>query len=248
MRSSPSIRIEQITDARDIARCFEIACLTFGEQTDDTIWMAWNPGWNTPEGKRAGIGRMTRQWAESTRNQDGALNTLFVKATVADAESSDLIVGYAMFVQGSVIPGYGDPPVTDVVKEFDLENLYPGDASMHRFICQLTASLFRQRNECMLQAASRSPPAIILAEICGVDPRFQGHGIGAKLLQWGLDMARSRGDLESVLEASVAGRPVWRRVGYREEGGLIEYQVDEEFAGRRLPDNIFMRTQPFPKL
>ena len=242
MGSNGDVRIEPVTQADDIARCFEIATATFGTQTGDNIWMAWNPGWNTPEGKAAGISRMRRHWATATVDRAGNLNTIYLKATVLDPDQGEVIAGWAVWLQASIVPGYGDAPDTDLVKAMDLETLYPGDASTHRYICQLTKSLLRQRNECIKEAASRSPPAIMIADICGVDPAFQGRSIGSKLLQWGLDEAVRRGGLESVLEASVAGRPVWRRLGFKQDGPEIEYHLDDEFRDRQLPSNVFMRT------
>ena len=244
MGSKGDVRVEPVTQADDIARCFELAAMTFGTQWADDIWMAWNPGWNTPEGKAKCISRMKDDWATATVDRAGNLNTIYLKATVPDADGGEVIAGMALWHQASMIPGYGDAPEADLVKAMDLDTLYPGDASMHRFICQLTESLLRQRNECIREATSRSPPAIMIADLCGVDPAFQGRSIGSKLIQWGLDEAVRRGGLESVLEASVAGRPVWARLGFKQDGPEIEYRLDDEFSDRRLPCNIFMRTWP----
>lgn len=241
MGSQGDVRVELVTKADDIARCFEIAAKIFGTQTADNIWMAWNPGWNTPEGKAAGISRMKRHWATATVDQAGNLNTIYLKATVLTDEG-EVIAGMAVWLQGSIVPGYGDAPEADLVKALDLDTLYPGDASAHRYICQLTESLFKQRNECIIEAASRSPPAIMIADTCGVDPAFRGRGIGSKLTQRGLDEAVRRGGLESVMEASVAGRPVWSQLGFKQDGPEIEYHLDDEFRDRRLPSNFFMRT------
>lgn len=243
MGSKGDVRVEPVTQADDIARCFEIAAATFGTQTADNIWMAWNPGWNTPEGKAEGISRMRRHWATATVDQAGNLNTVYLKATVPDSDEGEVIAGIAIWLQASIIPGYGDAPETDLVKAMDLDTLYPGDASAHRYICQLTKSLLRQRNECIVEAALYSPPAVMIGDLCGVDPAFQGRSIGSKLVQWALDEAVRRGGLEIVLEASTKGRPVWSRLGFKQDGPEIEYHLDDEFRDRQLPSNIFMRTR-----
>lgn len=242
MSSKGDVRVEPVTQAVDIARCFEIVAATFGTQTADNIWMAWNPGWNTPEGKAECISRMKRHWATATVDRAGNLNTVYLKATVSDPDGGEVIAGMALWLQASIIPGYGDAPEADLVKAMDLDTLYPGDASAHRYICQVTKSLLRQRNQCVMEAASRSPPAVMIADLCGIDPAFQGRGIGSKMIQWGLDEAVRRGGLEAVLEASTAGRAVWSRLGFKQDGPEIEYHLDDEFRDRRLPSNIFMRT------
>ena len=38
------------------------------------------------------------------------------------------------------------------------------------------------------------------------------------------------------------GRRVYGKMGFEQEGGEIQYAVDEQFASRIKPSNVFMRT------
>lgn len=53
--------------------------------------------------------------------------------------------------------------------------------------------------------------------ILAVEPKFQRMGIGKKLLEWGLDMADREG-LETFIEASPAGKPLYEKMGWRVVG------------------------------
>ncbi|KAL8639671.1 MAG: hypothetical protein Q9228_003318 [Teloschistes exilis] len=242
MGGKNDVRIEPVTQAGDISRCFEIAAAAFGTQTADGIWMAFNPGWDTPEGKVEGASRMRSRWATSTVDKSGNLNTVFLKAVVPDPEKGEVIAGMAIWVQGSTVLGHGDVPEADLAKAMDLDALYPKNASEHKYLCQIDKSLTRQRVEAIKEAASQSPPAVLDLELCCVDPAFQRRGAASKLVQWGLDEAVRRGGLEAVTEGSRAGRMVYSRLGFKQDGPEIEYHIDDEFKDRALPSNIFMRT------
>ncbi len=60
-------------------------------------------------------------------------------------------------------------------------------------------------------------------------------------MEWGLEEARRRGNLEAVTEASVMGRRAYERLGFRPQAEIV-YEVDEEFRDRDRPSNLFMRT------
>ncbi|KAL8721130.1 MAG: hypothetical protein Q9181_007776, partial [Wetmoreana brouardii] len=210
--------------------------------TADGIWMAFNPGWDTPEGKMEGVSRMRRRWSTATVDKAGNLNTVVLKATVPDPDEGQVIAGMALWYQGSTVPGHGDAPEADLAKAMDLDALYPGDASAHKYLGQVNKSLTGQRVEAVKEAASQSPPAVLVLDLCAVDPAFQRRGIASKLVQWGLDEATRRGGLEAVTEGSTTGRTVYSRLGFKQEGPEIEYHVDDEFKDRVLPSTVFMRT------
>jgi len=50
-------------------------------------------------------------------------------------------------------------------------------------------------------------------EILGTLPEYHRKGIASKLLQWGCEMADEAG-IDSYLDASVAGKPLYERFGY----------------------------------
>lgn len=242
MGSKSDVHVEPVTKADDLARCFEIAAAAFGTQTSDDNWMAFNPGWDTPEGKMEGALRMKSRWSTATVDKTGNLNTVILKATVSDPDKGEVTAGMAIWLQGSMLPGHGDAPEPDLAKAMDLNSLYPGNASAHKYLCQIDKSLTRQRVESIKEAASQSPPAVLILDLCAVDPVFQRRGIASKLVQWGLDEAVRRGGLEAVTEASTAGRTLYSRLGFKQDGPETEYHFDGDFKDRVHPYNIFMRT------
>jgi GNAT superfamily N-acetyltransferase len=179
---------------------------------------------------------MVDRFSSITKNRDGQPNTVFVKATL-----SDTIAGLAIWQQASVVDGFGDAP-SDLNKGGFLEKLYPGNEAEQRFLTQADASLFGRRREIIKEKASASPPAVFVMDLCAVDPQFQRRGIARKLVQWGLDEAERRGNLECITEASTMGRLVYLQQGFKQEGGETVYKVDEEFRDRDLPSNIVLRT------
>lgn len=232
------LRVELITNAEDFEPAFDSILNAFGHQTSDAIWIAMHPNWDTPQGKSQGAARMADRW----RTSRDAGNTLFLKATLPDPGDGgkDRIVGLAIWVQASLVPGRGDAP-----GPVDFAALYPDSERERRFLRQVLGSMQARRLETLREKArpgSALKSAMVL-DLCGVDPAFQGRGVAKKLVQWGLDEARRRGGLEAITEASVMGRRVYTRLGFREVEE-IEYQVDEEFKDRILPSNVFLRTGP----
>ncbi|GJN66242.1 hypothetical protein PCL_11743 [Purpureocillium lilacinum] len=248
--TADGLKIELITDIRDLARAFDCTCEAFGRQTKDGIWTHLNPGWETPEGRQKAVDLLEKRWRSTTTDARGRANTVFLKATLPDesqqhqSESTRVLAGFAIWLQASAVPGYGDAPAEDLRQVMDLEAMYPGDEPSQRYACQIDASLHRQRIQVIKHKAetNASPPAIMVLDICCVNPKFQGRGVGKALAKWGVDEARARGGIEAVTEASVMGRRVYEKLGFRQEGPEIVYDVDAEFADRGLPSNIFMRT------
>ncbi|OQD70359.1 hypothetical protein PENDEC_c024G05370 [Penicillium decumbens] len=67
-------------------------------------------------------------------------------------------------------------------------------------------------------------------EILGVDPAYQGYGLGSKLLKWGLSRADEEG-VEVYLCSSPEGRRVYEKYGFE---GKIPFSL---FPGR---EHLFM--------
>ncbi|KAI6775826.1 hypothetical protein HG530_002584 [Fusarium avenaceum] len=184
--AASDVRIETITNPEDFTGAFKASANAFGHQTKDAVWMAFNPGWDTPEGVKVGAQRMANRFSSITKNRDGQPNTVFVKATLGDT-----IAGLAIWQQASVVDGFGDAP-KDLDEGGFLEKLYPGNEAEQRFLAQAHASLFGRRREIIKGKASASPPAVFVMDLCAVDPQFQRRGIARKLVQWGLDEAGRR--------------------------------------------------------
>lgn len=236
--NNDEVRVEPVTSADDFPALFACTCATFGRQTNDGVWQANNPGWDTPEGAAAGAARMADRWRSATRDSQGRPNTVFLKAVAGGGS----IAGFAIFVQQSVVPGFGDAPVEDLARAADLEALYPGRPDEQRYLCQADYSLHRRRIEAVKAKRGGDPPATFALDMCVVDPAFQRRGIAARLVQWGLDEAERRGGLECLTEASPMGRTVYAKLGFKQDGGELEHLVDDEFKDRRWPSNVFMRT------
>ncbi|KAL4999401.1 hypothetical protein BDV10DRAFT_200658 [Aspergillus recurvatus] len=235
--AKPTIRVSPITSPTDFAPFFNVSASAFGSQVRDGIWIAMNPKWDTPEGKEHAISRLDGRWSSVTTDRNGDPNTVFLKATTTSASGEEVIAGVAIWVQASMVPGYGDIPVG-----IDAEAIYPGNPVEQRYLRQLDHSLHKRRVEVVKEIASSPSPAVMVLDLCVVDPAFQRQGVASKLVQWGLDEAKRRGGLEAVLEASSMGRHVYRQLGFWQDGGECEYDVDEEFRDRERPSNIFMRT------
>jgi GNAT superfamily N-acetyltransferase len=244
--AEPTISI--VDKAEDFAQAFDCCAATFGTQTEDGIWIAMHPGWKTPEGRSAGIQRMVDRWRATTKDANGDPNTIFLKATIPDAENNangaDRLVGFAIWHQLSAVPGRGDEPPTQERMKANAAAIYPDNEAEQRYIAQLDWSLHRRRIELVHEKAQTASPAVFVLDLCIVHPSFQRRGIARKLVQWGLDEAKRRGDHEAITEASSMGRHVYLNMGFQREGSEIQYDVDPEFASRKLPSNIFLRTRP----
>lgn len=239
------LQIELIDVAEDFSQAFDCVCEAFGEQAEDGIWIAMNPGWGSPEGKKRGASRMMTRWHNMTKDNKGNLNTMFLKATVPNPEDARirLIVGFAIWAQASSVEGYGELQPDDLEYSLDVEDIYPGNESEQRYLRQAVYSLHRRRREVIEEKRIAHPPAVFVLDICAVHPAHQRKGIAKQLVKWGLAEAQRRGNLEAITEASTMGRHVYEQLGFEPEGVDIEYSVDSEFASRKRPANIFMRAR-----
>jgi GNAT superfamily N-acetyltransferase len=241
-QQSNDVAVEVINDEQDFKPAVVIISRCFGEQVKDAFWMAMNPGWATPQGKAAVISRMVKRWKSTTKNSNAEPNVVHLKATVPDPEhpGQRVIAGIAIWNQLSMIDGHGEKPSTEISSS-DLEELYPGNESEHRFLRQVYASFMSQRVQALEQKATMSSPATFSLDLCVVDPSYQRRGIANKLVEWGLAEARRRGNLESTTEGSAMGRHVYQKLGFHPVKE-VEFHVDDEFKDRKLPPNLFMRT------
>ncbi|EKJ70817.1 hypothetical protein NXS19_005029 [Fusarium pseudograminearum] len=236
MATTEDIRIEPITNPADFEGCFRAQANAFGQQVNDAVWIAFNPGWDTPEGEKACVQRLVDRFNSVTQNRDGKPNIVYIKATV-----NGTIAGMAIWHQFSVVEGWGDEP-GDITKGSFLEDLYPGNKTEQRFLAQADKSLFGRRGEIIREKATASPPAVFVMDVCAVDPKFQRRGLATKLVQWGLDEAVKRGNLECVTEGSSMGRLVYLQQGFKPDGEETVYEMDEEFKDREMPSNLVLRT------
>lgn len=241
-----NLQIQVIDNTADIAAGFRCARDTFGHQVHDGIWTAFNPGWDTEEGEAKCAERLSARFRATTSDKSGQPNTVFLKATVADASqpAARKLVGFAIWQQVSAVDGYGDKPVEDMSKTTNMEELYPGQPDEQAYLVALDRSLHGQRVQLAKAKAAASPPAIFVLDLCCVFPEYQGNGIAQKLVLWGLDEAKKRNNTEAVTEASSMGRHAYAKLGFVQEGDEITYDVPEKFKHRQLPSNIFMRTRP----
>lgn len=243
------IRVEPITDPADFTQAFDVIAAAFGVQIEDAIWRAMNPGWDTPEGRQRGIEKQIRGWRSFGTLRDGQPSSIYAKATVADAAAGHAdgrrIVGVALWDQWSPVEGWGNAPHAGLPPG-GAARLHPDDEREQRFVDQVARGLYRRRHEVALAKADAEPPAVFVLDLCVTDPPYQRRGVAEALVRFGLAEARRRGGLECVTEASVMGRGLYKRLGFRAEGDGrdIEWGLDDEFKDRRLPPNVFLRTGP----
>lgn len=235
--------IESISQPDDIYRAFDAISRAFGRQAQDGLWVAMNPGWDTVRGREIGTARMVSRWRETSKDSHGNPNVVFLKATLPSPDQGPrVIAGFAIWLQASAVPGHGEPPMENLKEAMNLEALCPGNEPEQRYLSQAIGSLHRRRNEVIKEKATDSIPAVMILDMCAVDPDYQRKGIAKALVQWGLDEAKRRGIPECITEASAMGRHVYLKMGFKPEGSEISYAVDAEFADRDRPLNLFMRT------
>ncbi|KAF2822288.1 hypothetical protein CC86DRAFT_331210 [Ophiobolus disseminans] len=232
-----SIIITPVETEQDLYQANYCVSEAFGRQAKDAVWMMMNPGWDSEVGQALNAQNLIKRWKSTTTNKDGKPNTIFLKATVPDADRDGkrTVVGMAIWTQLSYVEGYGEPFNGDMAEA--LANL---DDTNKRFADQMFRSLWKRRIEYIrhVSESDRNPPAIFVLDMCAVDPAFQRRGIAGKLTQWGLDEAKQRGDLECTTEGSAMGRGVYRKLGFKDEGvGDIVFEVEDEFQTWDKPPN-----------
>ena len=240
-----NVRVTPVEREEDFPGAYDCTAAAFGQQTKDGIWMAMTPGWDTAEGREKAIQRFKQGWKNASRDKDGNLNTIFLKAAVdhAESETGERIVGFAVWLQASAVEGRGEPVPDDEGRRENARKVYPDNENEARYLYQLYTALHRQRGQAVREKVDDANPSMMVLDLCVVDPAFQGRGIARRLVQYGLDEAKRRGDLEATTEGSVMGRKVYERMGFEQEGPEMAFEVDEEFAPRDRPSNIFMRTK-----
>jgi ribosomal protein S18 acetylase RimI-like enzyme len=233
-----SVIVSLVERAQQLEEAFNVTAEAFGRQTEDGFWMAMNPGWDTEAGRIVCVNSMIGRWHKKTMDKEGRPNTMFLVATIPDPSKADgqRVAGFAIWVQLSELEGFGES-----MPSFPFEEMYPDDATEQRFLAQATNSFFSRRREVLHKKASSPTPAVLVMDINAVLPECQGRGIGTALTKWGMEEARKRG-IEAVMEASVMGRKVYKKLGFEQDGDEVQWTVDEEFQGRILPSNVFMRT------
>lgn len=257
MASTDPITVSPITDPSDFSAAYDITAAAFGRQTNDAVWQALKPDWDQPLARANLIARDIKGFeasllptAKSPRT--GLPNRVYLKATYTDpATGVSTIAGVAIWSQLSFVEGWGEPPNPELPGADDgllVAELQPDEATAQRKIAlakQVFASLMTLRTELIREIAEtkkETTPAVFALDLCAVHPDFQKRGLASRLVQWGIDDAReNREGIEPVLEASVMGRSVYKRLGFQ---GVAEavYLVDEDvLEGKVLPSNLFMR-------
>ncbi|KAE8364008.1 hypothetical protein BDV27DRAFT_145633 [Aspergillus caelatus] len=237
---SIDVLVQPVDSPDDFPHIYHCISEAFGRQIKDSIWIAMNSKWNTPEGQKGGASKLLERWQSATKNKEGQPNTVILKATLRDPQDGFKlkIVGAAIWSQASFVDGYGDPPTDSPA---GLAALTPTE---RRFASQMYRSLWKRRVSLAREKATSDSPAMFMLDTCAVDPAFQRRGVAAKLVEWGLEEAKRRGGLQCTTEASPMGRRVYKKLGFGAEGAEedLVYEVDEEFRSRDKPEILFMHT------
>lgn len=233
------VKVEEVRYPEDFDEIFQICAEAFGHQTNDGIWTAMNPDWHRPEGRKQGVARMVSRFDKSCQGEAGMyVYTRFVKVSLpCTGPEGQRIIGIAIWVLASLDPEKGVVP-----EPLDFSNIYPGDADTAEFLKQALNSLHKHRRGILQEKAApdSKQKSVMILDLCAVHPHYQYRGVGTKLVQWGLDEARRQGGFETITEASVMGRSVYKKLGFQEVAE-IQYEVDERIRDRSLPSNVFVR-------
>ncbi|KAI1432208.1 acyl-CoA N-acyltransferase [Xylaria sp. CBS 124048] len=242
-KNDDALTVEVITSAEDFPEAHDCLSAAFGTQTHEPLWDITVPDWQTPVGRAAEIKRMTKRWEATSTATDkkGNPSTIFLKATLPDPETPNRrkIVGVAIWVQATAVEGHGSLISPDPAEKMDLEGMYPGDETEQRYCRQIWRSVIKHRVAFVNSRRDADFPAVMVLDQCATLPDFQRRGVGSALVKWGLDEARRRGITDAAVEGSLMGRRVYARHGFQIEGD-IEFDLDEEFAGRTMPIACFM--------
>lgn len=84
-----------------------------------------------------------------------------------------------------------------------------------------------------------------MLEYLAVNPEYRRRGVGEKLVSWGLEQADKQG-LDSVLEATIDGGKLYRKLGFEDIGTIKFDSVTDKFQSRTRPDLMFMRRPARP--
>ncbi|KAI1367296.1 acyl-CoA N-acyltransferase [Xylaria arbuscula] len=233
--------VEVVNDEASFTEAYKCVSAAFGTQVHDAIWEAFNPGWDTAAGQAAGAARMVRRWQGTTRNKDGERNTVFLKATLPGPDGRNRVTaGFAIWVQISAVEGHGDTALGALGDEV-MQSLYPDNEKEQRFLKQMFDSLFKARVAFVRGTVSKAdPPAVMALDLCATHPDFQRRGVASSLVRWGMEETRRRGIRYATIEASAMGRLAYATLGFKPQGGDFVYEVDDEFADRGKPPNVFM--------
>lgn len=73
-----------------------------------------------------------------------------------------------------------------------------------------------------------------MLELLAVHPDYQRLGAGTALVTWGSEVADEKG-LKAVVEGTPAGRRCYEKVGFCMEIEEMDFDVGDEYNGRRKP-------------
>ena len=76
-----------------------------------------------------------------------------------------------------------------------------------------------------------------------VHPDCQRVGAGTALVRWGTKAADGKG-LKAVVESTPVARSVYEKCGLIAEIEEMDFDVGDEYAGRKKPVLVFMKREP----
>jgi hypothetical protein len=175
-------KIEPISSTEDFGRLSDIAANAFARQAKDGVWVILHPGWDTRKVRENAISANIKRWSSIRKDRSGDLNTIFLKATVPRQDETDKedIAGVAVCAQASMVDGYGDTPTTDIDKIMVVKALYPGNVAKQEYLRQPLSSFHERRVEIKNEIAWSSSPALMIPDLCAVDPAFQRLGVATE--------------------------------------------------------------------
>lgn len=156
--------------------------------------------------------------------------TNFLKATI-----DNKIIGWGIWTYMTT----SDATSTDLTTIQDVAAGWP-DEKDQRFAKELWACYPVPRRAAVEAAGENGLWAL---EMCCVHPSHERKGAGSAIVNWGADKASEMG-VDAVIEATRIGGPMYRKCGFEVEIERIEFEVDEEYGDRKVPELFFMRKKP----
>ncbi|KAL9038887.1 MAG: hypothetical protein Q9180_002862 [Flavoplaca navasiana] len=211
------ISIHPLTTPTSIPTIISIISTTFAHNAP--IVDALYPHHDLPHGRASAIASLTKEFESKP-------NARFLMAV--DEETGE-VVGQANWLivtsgEGKQEEGLGEGVWDDGEEREWAEWLYGG--------------LVRQREGFIREVCGRGERCLVLTFL-SVLHTHQRRGAGSQLIKWGTDLADSMG-IDTVLEATKAGIPVYEKHGFETEFQM-RFEVPEKFEGRERPELAFMR-------
>ncbi|KAI5865920.1 hypothetical protein GGS23DRAFT_554603 [Durotheca rogersii] len=132
-----------------------------------------------------------------------------------------------------------EAPPADLAQVEDVAAVWP-DRGDREFMTRLWRSYVVPRTQAIREAQGRG---VYILELLAVHPGCQRLGAGKALVQWGTRAADEQG-VKAIVEGTPVARRLYEQCGLRAQIEEMQFDVGDEFAGRKMPKLTFMVREP----